>query len=46
MVVGPLSPQREPHGLDLCQAHADRMIAPVGWQLLRLEHTNEVGFQA
>ncbi|HEU5222295.1 MAG TPA: DUF3499 family protein [Candidatus Lumbricidophila sp.] len=45
MVVGPLSPQRDPHGLDLCRAHADRMNAPVGWQLLRLADTSEVGFE-
>ena len=34
-VVGPLSAVREPHTYDLCQTHADRLTAPVGWRVVR-----------
>jgi hypothetical protein len=36
-VVGPLSPQSDPHGYDLCAAHAERTTAPRGWEVLHLE---------
>lgn len=37
MVVGPLATYAEPHCYDLCQAHSSRMVAPRGWELVRLE---------
>lgn len=36
-VVGPLSMHNEPHAYDLCELHAQRMTAPRGWEVLRLE---------
>lgn len=35
MAIGPLSPTPNPHSYDLCQAHADSLTAPAGWQVLR-----------
>lgn len=35
-VLGPLAAYVEPHCYDLCAAHADRMTAPVGWEVVRL----------
>ncbi|MBC7632022.1 DUF3499 domain-containing protein [Aeromicrobium sp.] len=35
-VLGPLATYAEPHTYDLCVAHADRMSAPQGWNVLRL----------
>lgn len=35
-VVGPLATYAEPHCYDLCTAHADRLTAPKGWELVRL----------
>lgn len=35
-VLGPLSRSSEPHAYDLCQEHAARMTAPLGWELLRV----------
>jgi hypothetical protein len=35
-VLGPLATYVEPHCYDLCAAHADRLTAPMGWELLRL----------
>jgi hypothetical protein len=35
-VVGPLAAYAEPHSYDLCDAHADRLTAPRGWEVLRL----------
>jgi Protein of unknown function (DUF3499) len=35
-VLGPLAAYVEPHCYDLCAAHADRMTAPRGWEVLRL----------
>jgi hypothetical protein len=35
-VLGPLAAFVEPHSYDLCAAHADRMTAPKGWEVLRL----------
>jgi Protein of unknown function (DUF3499) len=34
-VVGPLSTVSEPHSWDLCVAHAGRITAPRGWELVR-----------
>lgn len=34
-VVGPLSAAQEPHSWDLCAAHALRITAPRGWDLVR-----------
>ncbi len=35
-VLGPLAAYVEPHCYDLCAAHADRMTAPRGWEVVRL----------
>lgn len=35
-VVGPLVARRDPHAYDLCGAHAARLTAPRGWQLVRV----------
>jgi hypothetical protein len=34
-VLGPLAVRREPHSYDLCAAHAERLSAPQGWQVVR-----------
>lgn len=34
-VVGPLAAFAEPHSYDLCEAHARRLTAPRGWDLVR-----------
>jgi len=36
-VLGPLATYAEPHCYDLCEIHVDRMVAPRGWELVRLE---------
>lgn len=36
-VVGPLAVQAEPHTYDLCDAHAVRLTAPRGWEVVRHE---------
>ncbi|QNV37357.1 DUF3499 family protein [Rothia terrae] len=36
-VIGPLSVHREPHAYDLCEFHADRLTAPQGWQVVRVD---------
>lgn len=35
-VVGPLAPAAEPHSWDLCEAHASKITAPLGWEMLRV----------
>ena len=35
MAVGPLSPERTPPALDLCQKHAEALAPPEGWELVR-----------
>jgi hypothetical protein len=35
-VLGPLASYVEPHCYDLCSAHADRLTAPRGWDVVRL----------
>lgn len=39
-MVGPLAPAAEPHAWDLCEAHAARITAPLGWELLRVTDIN------
>jgi hypothetical protein len=34
-VLGPLSQKAEPHSYDLCERHAERLSAPLGWQIMR-----------
>jgi hypothetical protein len=36
-VVGPLAAFDEPHSYDLCEYHALRLTAPLGWDLVRAE---------
>lgn len=36
-VLGPLSSAPDPHGYDLCEIHAARLTAPLGWQVVRIE---------
>jgi hypothetical protein len=36
-VLGPLATYAEPHCYDLCQKHSERLTAPVGWEIVRLE---------
>ena len=36
-VLGPLATYAEPHCYDLCQVHAERLTAPRGWEVVRLE---------
>ena len=36
-VVGPLATFAEPHCYDLCEAHASRLTAPRGWNVVRHE---------
>lgn len=35
-VLGPLAQFAEPHAYDLCVAHAERLTAPRGWEVVRL----------
>jgi hypothetical protein len=35
-VLGPLAAYVEPHCYDLCEKHAGRLVAPRGWDVLRL----------
>jgi Protein of unknown function (DUF3499) len=36
-VVGPLASHPEPHTYDLCDAHAERLTVPRGWEVVRRE---------
>jgi hypothetical protein len=36
-VLGPLSTFAEPHAYDLCEFHSERLSAPRGWDVLRLQ---------
>jgi hypothetical protein len=36
-VLGPLSSSVDPHGYDLCDNHATRLTAPLGWEVVRIE---------
>lgn len=35
VAVGPLSPERDPHGYDLCAEHTNSLALPRGWRALR-----------
>jgi hypothetical protein len=35
-VLGPLASYVEPHCYDLCAVHAERLTAPLGWEVVRL----------
>ncbi len=36
-VLGPLATYAEPHACDLCELHSERLSAPRGWEVLRLQ---------
>lgn len=36
-VLGPLATYAEPHAYDLCELHSERLSAPRGWEVLRLQ---------
>lgn len=36
-VLGPLATYAEPHCYDLCSFHSERLTAPRGWDIVRLE---------
>ena len=36
-VLGPLATAAEPHCYDLCALHAERLTAPRGWDIIRLD---------
>ncbi len=36
-VVGPLAAIAEPHTYDLCKIHSQKLTAPLGWELIRLD---------
>jgi hypothetical protein len=36
-VLGPLATFAEPHSYDLCEEHSQRLTAPRGWEVVRLE---------
>ncbi|MDO4928901.1 MAG: DUF3499 domain-containing protein [Corynebacterium sp.] len=36
-VIGPLVANDDPHSWDLCEYHAGKITAPLGWELVRLE---------
>ena len=36
-VLGPLATYAEPHCYDLCSPHSERMTAPRGWDVVRLQ---------
>jgi hypothetical protein len=40
-VLGPLSAYEEPNTYDLCEKHAARLVAPRGWDVVRLPPTPE-----
>jgi hypothetical protein len=35
-VLGPLATEKDPNGYDLCARHADQMVPPRGWEVVRL----------
>jgi len=40
-VLGPLSAYEEPNTYDLCEKHAARLVAPRGWDVVRLPRSPE-----
>lgn len=41
VVIGPLSVRAEPGAHDLCLFHAERLTAPQGWEMIRLQAGEE-----
>lgn len=39
-VVGPLVEDEDPHSWDLCAEHAERITAPQGWEMLRVDQVD------
>ena len=37
VVLGPASTVHDPHALDLCEYHAEKLTVPRGWQVIRLQ---------
>ena len=35
-MLGPLATYADPHCYDLCGEHAERLVAPRGWEVIRL----------
>ena len=35
-VLGPLATYAEPHCYDMCVEHSERLVAPRGWEVVRL----------
>lgn len=35
-MLGPLAAYVDPHSWDLCEKHADRLVVPRGWDVVRL----------
>ncbi|MDR3107758.1 MAG: DUF3499 domain-containing protein [Bifidobacteriaceae bacterium] len=35
-VLGPLAAVADPHGYDLCARHAEQVVPPRGWEVIRL----------
>lgn len=42
-VIGPLAPVADPHAWDLCERHSAHITAPVGWEMVRVEHVELEG---
>lgn len=42
-VLGPLAVYAEPHCYDLCAVHAERLTAPLGWEVVRLNSNDRPG---
>jgi hypothetical protein len=40
-VLGPLSVKEEPYAYDLCARHAESLIPPRGWEVIRLSPATE-----
>lgn len=36
-MIGPLATYAEPHCYDLCASHSERLTAPRGWEMVRLQ---------
>lgn len=39
-VLGPLATFAEPHCYDLCAKHSARLTVPLGWEVIRLAHSD------
>jgi hypothetical protein len=42
-VLGPLATFAEPHCYDLCEIHAGRLVAPLGWDVVRQAADDDAG---